>query len=181
MSNQSTWIPTETVLHFIHCYRRLEQLPLEDGFAELACLSTDQNGERQNELRKHFRAHWYSKERAFGRFYLNLPHYRQTYLLHQWDIIDYEDGTYLWECQRDGQFALMGPPPLTTRRLHELVLYFENHGISLRPTPDVVLPSVPDVFAQRFGNAANWGDYILSLPESEAGDVLIQLLNRSNR
>ena len=179
MSNLSILIATDTVLHFIRSYRRLEQAHLEDGFAELACVSADPNEEEQKRLRKHFRDHWYSKERAFGRFYLNLPHYRQIYLLHQWNIRDYEDDTYLWECRRDGRFALISSPPTTARQLHRLVLYFENHGINLQPSPDVTLPVVPDVFEKRFGNSSNWGDYILALPEPEP--VLTQLLGRSSR
>ncbi|MEZ0612332.1 hypothetical protein ACAW74_27735 [Fibrella sp. WM1] len=181
MTNVSALIPTETVLHFIRCYRRLEQLPLEDGFAELACVSTDPDEASEQQLRKHFRAHWYSKERAFGRFYLNLPHYRQLYLLHHWEIVHYEDATYLWECQRDSRYALVGPPPLLVRQIHELALYFENHGISLQPSLDVTLPSLPQNFALRFGNTANWGDYLLALPEPEAEAVISQMLNRDSR
>ncbi|WP_229374388.1 hypothetical protein [Fibrella rubiginis] len=62
MTNASSVPPAETVLHFIRCYRRLEQLPLEDGFAELACISTDPDEASQQQLKKHFRAHWYSKD-----------------------------------------------------------------------------------------------------------------------
>lgn len=118
-------VNVDLVLQFIRCYRSLEQLPLEDGFAELACVAKSDQTQEEKRLRKHFREHWYSKERAFGRFYLNLPHYRQIYLLHQWGLLHYEDHTYLWECERDGRFALMAPAPLLTRQLHQLVLFLK--------------------------------------------------------
>lgn len=179
MTNFTDITSADTALHFIRCYRRLEQMPLEDGFAELRCVATSDDKKEEQRLRNHFRAHWYSKERAFGRFYLNLPHYRQIYLLHQWDIKNYEDAMYLLECSRDSRFALMGPPPATTRQLHELVKFFENHSIGHEPSSDVFLSDLPDDSDKRFGNSANWGDYVLSLPDPQA--VLLQLLNRVDR
>ena len=157
MTNFTNITSADTALHFIRCYRRLEQMPLEDGFAELRCVATSDDKTEEQRLRKHFRAHWYSKERAFGRFYLNLPHYRQIYLLNQWDIKDYENATYLWECSRDSRFALMGPPPATARQLHELVKFFENHSIGHEPSLGVVLSDLPEDSDKRFGNSANWG------------------------
>ncbi|SFE88403.1 hypothetical protein [Spirosoma endophyticum] len=172
-------INLEAVLHFIRNYRRLEQMPLEDGFAELACVAkSDQAGEEKR-LRQHFRDHWYSKEKAFGRFYLNLPHYRQIYLLHQWDLLHYEDKAYLWECERDGRFALMAQAPVLAGQLHRLILFFENHGINRQVAAGVELESLPTEFDRRFGNSANWGDYILSLAEPK--DLLKQLIDHTDK
>ena len=157
----------DQILHFIRSYRRLEQMHLEDGFAELACVAkSDQAGEEKR-LRQHFRNHWYSKERGFGRFYLNLPHYRQLYLLHQWDLVHYEDATYLWECERDGRFALMAEVPPLAKQFHQLILFFENHGINKQVTATIVLDSLPIESDLQFGNSANWGDYILLLDHPE--------------
>ena len=167
------------ILHFIRSYRRLEQMPLEDGFAELACVAKSNQPAEEKRLRQHFRNHWYSKERAFGRFYLNLPHYRQLYLLHQWDLIHYEDATYLWECERDGRFALMAQAPPLARQLHALVLFFENHGINRQLTPSIELENVPTEFDRRFGNSANWGEYILSIDQPDG--LLRELLHHGSQ
>lgn len=164
----------DPVIHFIHSYRRLEQMPLEDGFAELACVAKSDLIEEEKRLRKHFRAHWYSKNRSFGQFYLNLPQYRQIHLLHQWDLTHYEDATYLWECERDSRFALMAQAPPLARQLHGLVLFFENHSINRQVAGRIELATLPVDPDRRFGNSTNWGDYILSL--AEPGDLLRQLI-----
>ena len=158
-------LATETVIHFIQCYRRLEQLPLEDGFAELRCLTESGKDVGDLSLQQHFRNHWFSKDRAFGQFYLNLPHYRQIYLLHHWGIEGAEDTMYLFDSIRNPAFALMEKPPVIVWQLHELVKFFENHGINEQLTPNIRLAVLPDEMDKRFGNTANWGDYILSLPD----------------
>lgn len=177
MLNLPAALTTETVIHFIQCYRRLEQMPLEDGFAELRCLTESDNETRSDLLlQQHFRNQWFSKERAFGRFYLNLPHYRQIYLLHHWGIQGAEDSIYLFDSVRNPAFALMEKPPAVVWQLQELVKFFENHGINEQLTPSIRLAILPHDVNKRFGNAANWGDYILSLPDPKS--VLSPLLAR---
>ncbi|WP_229376201.1 hypothetical protein [Fibrella aquatilis] len=50
-------LATETVIQFIQCYRRLEQMPLEDGFAELRCLTEFDKEGGDLPLQQHFRNH----------------------------------------------------------------------------------------------------------------------------
>jgi hypothetical protein len=162
-------IPAEEILQFIRAYRTLEQMPLEDGFAHLRAVSPVLPGEDEaevKELRQHFRNQWYTKERHFGLFFLNLSHFRQIYLLHLWDIRDWQDEEYLGTALRNPFFRITGRPPAQAWQLHQLIKFFENHSINPQPTPQITLSELPEG-DKRFGNSANWGDYILSLANAE--------------
>ncbi|CCH57561.1 hypothetical protein BN8_p06747 (plasmid) [Fibrisoma limi BUZ 3] len=162
-------IPLDQILHFIYSYRQLEKLPLEDGFAELRAITPKVLGDNERELkelRQHFRNQWYDKERSFGQFYLNLAHYRQVYLLNFWGIQDWQDEEYLGTCLRNPFVRIAGRPPAKAFQLHQLVKYMENHGISSPLTDGVMLTNLPEM-EKRFGNSANWGDYVLSIPDPE--------------
>ena len=162
-------IPLDEVLHFIRSYRALEQMPLEDGFAHLRAITPRFPSEDEGEvraMRQHFRNAWYDKNRAFGQFYLNLSHFRQVYLLQHWDIGDWQDGEYIGTCLRNPYYRIMGRPPAKALQLHQMLKFFENYGINPQPAPSITLPQLP-LSEKRFGNAANWGDYVLSLPYPE--------------
>ncbi|WP_236648919.1 hypothetical protein [Spirosoma sp. 209] len=60
----------------------------------------------------------------------------------------------------------MGRPPAKALQLHQLLKFFENHGINPQLTRQIALTELPDS-DKRFGNSANWGDYILSLSDPE--------------
>lgn len=163
-------IPLQDVLQFIRSYRTLEQMPLEDGFAHLRAVSPIIPGDDEaelNRLRQHFRNQWYDKNRQFGQFYLNLSHYRQLYLLHLWTVHDWQDEEYLGTAMRNPFFRLAGRPPAKALQLHQLIKFFENHGINQQLTPEITLTELPQE-DKRFGNSANWGDYILSLRDPES-------------
>jgi hypothetical protein len=151
-------IPLDDILHFIQAYRALEQMPLEDGFAHLRAITPVIPGDDEKELkelRQHFRNQWYDKNRHFGLFYLNLSHYRQIYLLHLWQIRDWQDEEYIGTAQRSPFFRIAGRPPAKAYQLHQLLKFFENHGINAQLTPEINLPEPPDE-DRRFGNSANW-------------------------
>lgn len=162
-------IPLEDILHFIHSYRQLEQLPLQDGFAQLRAISPNGLGEdaiELAELRQHFRNQWYDKQSHFGLFFLNLSHYRQVYLLNHWGIQDWQDSEYIGTALRNPFFRIAGRPPAKALQLHQLLKFFENHGICQQLTSTITLTELPAA-DKRFGNSANWGDYILSLSDPE--------------
>ena len=170
-------IPFSEILHFIRSYRALEQMPLEDGFAQLRAISPIIPGDdaaELKELRQHFRNQWYSKDRHFGQFYLNLSHYRQIYLLHRWGIRDWQDEEYLGTALRNPFFRIAGRPPAKALQLHQLLKFFENYGINPQLTADITLTELPEE-DKCFGNSANWGDYILSLTNPE--QLLRQLID----
>ena len=169
MHARPTPIPLDDILRFIGQYRSLEQMPLEDGFAHLRVISPLMPGEEETaltELRQHLRNQWYTKERQFGQFFLNLSHYRQIYLLQAWNICDWQDEEYVGTASRNPFFRVAGRPPATALQLHQLVKFFENHGINSQLTPQITLTELP-VPDKRFGNASNWGDYVLSLAQPE--------------
>ena len=115
---------------------------------------------------------WRRRKKGFGSFFLNLSHANQGRIIKSWGIeIDGFD-EYLMEKEKNeiASFFLKAPP--TIMLLHGLVLYFENHGIGDSET--VLLDSLPRSDA-RFGNSANWGKYILSLPSNEQQVVLARL------
>lgn len=117
-------------------------------------------------MRQHFRNAWYDKNRSFGQSYLSLSHFRQVYLLQHWSIGDWQDGEYIGTCLRNPYYRIMGRLPAKALQLHQLLKFFENHGINPQPASSVALPQLP-LSKKRFGNAANWGDYVLSLPYPE--------------
>ncbi len=173
-------IPLEEILHFIGSYCQLEELPLEDGFALLRTITPKVLGENEQELkglRQHFRNQWYSKERQFGQFYLNLSHYRQVYLLNYWGIQDWQDEEYLGTCLRNPFVRVAGRPPAKALQLHQLLKFFENHGINQQLTQQITLTELPPD-EKRFGNATNWGNYILALTDPEP--LLRQLIVYEN-
>ncbi|WP_019990959.1 hypothetical protein [Rudanella lutea] len=173
-------IPLDDIFQFIQCYRALEQMPLEDGFAHLRAISPVVLGEDEQAMKdlcQHFRNHWYSKQRHFGSFYLNLPHYRQINLLHFWDIRDWQDEEYVGTALRNLVFRLTGRPPAKALQLHQLLKFFENYGINEQLTEQIRLTELPDE-DKRFGNSANWGDYILSLTNPEP--LLRQLIEHED-
>lgn len=170
-------IPLDEILHFIKSYRRLEQLPLEDGFAELRAITPTVLGDfplELKDLRQHFRNHWYAKERSFGQFYLNLPHYRQVFLLNHWGIVDWQDQEYIGTALVNPFFRIARRPPAKAYQLHQLLKFFENHGINKELVQGITLTDLPE-FKKRFGNSSNWGDYILSLENPE--QLLRQLIS----
>lgn len=162
-------IPLDEIQHFIRSYRALEQMPLEDGFAHLRAISPPILGDDEKEakqLRQHFRNQWYDKNRHFGLFYLNLSHYRQIFLLHHWGIFDWQDSEYVGTALRNSYFRVMARPPGKAIQLHQLLKFFENHGINEQLTDRITLSELP-AEDKRYGNATNWGDYILSLSDPE--------------
>lgn len=164
-----TPIPLDEVLHFIRSYRALEQMPLEDGFVHLRTITPRFPGDDEDEIkamRQHFRNGWYDKNRAFGQFYLNLSHVRQVHLLQHWSISDWQDTEYIGTCLRNPYYRIMARPPAKALQLHQLVKFFENHGISPHAASSIKLTQLPPP-DKRFGHAANWGDYVLSLPDPE--------------
>lgn len=104
-------IPLNDILQFIRCYRALEQMPLEDGFAYLRAAILGEDEDELKELRQHFRNQWYDKERYFGQFYLNLSHFRQIYLLHHWNIRDWQDDEFVGTALRNPYFRIVARPP----------------------------------------------------------------------
>lgn len=152
-------IRLDEILLFIRAYRTLEQMPLEDGFAYLRAISPVllvEDGSELKELRQHFRDQWYDKECHFGQFYLNLSHYRQIYLLNHWKISDWQDDEYIVTALRNPYFRIVGRPPAKALQLHQLLKFFENHGINPPLTGQITLTELPDS-DKRFGNSANWG------------------------
>lgn len=117
------------------------------------------------------------QEASLWLVFLNLSHFRQIYLLHLWTIRDWQDEEYLGTALRNPFFRIAGRPPAKALQLHQLIKFFENHGINAQLTPQITLTELPEE-DKCFGNSANWGDYILSLANPEP--LLRQLIGYEN-
>lgn len=167
--NSIYMLPDRTVIAFIRKYRYLETAVLEEGYRTIALIADNEA------LRQHLCNHWRSKEKQFGDFFLNLSHRSQIKLLRQWGLHDPDDAAYMKLDPKDYLFAAA---PNTVTQLHKLLVFFLNHGVetceAYRNYPEVRL-TVPAPEGKRFGNSANWGDYILSL--EDPAEVLTQIFH----
>jgi hypothetical protein len=175
MTDIELWANAETianVLRLIEKYRRIENATLTSGFAFIKEIS-------RPGLEKHLCGHWKGKNKSFGSFYLNLDHKLQFSILNFWAITHSLDEQYINRVEEDPRAMLFERPTGFLSVAQKLLLFFENHGINPDPAGDgsVDLRVIPK--AKRFGNSANWGDYIISLPLSERVRVLSEILNRA--
>jgi hypothetical protein len=174
-------ISVATVLHFIQKYRSLEKASLQEGYVLIRKL------ELHHSQIQHLCDQWRWKKKNFGEFFLNLSYRTQIGILHLWNIIDTADQEYLLVDEiKDPAVYLFGDPPATVKALHELMIFFNNHGIESfeertsldRNNNDVTVPGLTlNVLPhpkKRYGNSSNWGDYIEALEDPDF--VLRQIL-----
>lgn len=107
----------------------------------------------------------------FGSFFTNIEHKTQAIFIKNWGIdIPYLD-EYLEVLNSSPIASITTTPPVIIERLHYLLVFFLNHGI------DEVVDgySMVKLPKERYGNAHNWGNYILSLNTVEQFGLLSHL------
>lgn len=117
---------------------------------------------------------WLIKKNDWGRFYLNLSHAMQYEFLKFWGLQSFEGDNYAADVKLNPMKMLFAPLPPVIYWPHQLLVFFNNHGISEMPAKGVKLSNLPPD-EQCFGNSANWGDYILSLSTAEQERVLNEI------
>lgn len=180
MSSDKT-ISTLSVLKFIERYRALEKAPYQEGYNLIYRLGLNVS------TYQHLCAHWKGKKKHFANFFLNLGHETQIKLIQQWGFVDQDDERFLSRKEENPISVLFTEPPATIKAFHKLLLFFNNHEInSFKPyTSHYSQQEIPGFNLtvqppekKRYGNSANWGDYILSLDDPDY--VIRQIWNRSN-
>ena len=143
----------------------MEKASLNTGYLLIAkTIAVDDNS-----LYDHLCSHWRSKKKAFVEFFLNLSSRNQIKILHYWGIVDPDDTEYLQIDEYEKpELYLFGDSPKTRELLHNLLLFFLNHGLSERPDHGLHLDNIPK--KKTYGNSANWGDYVLN--HSNPGRIL---------
>lgn len=127
----------------------------------------------EKHFKDHLCDHWRGKKKCFSSFYLNLGTESQIMLLHYFGIKSEEDAKYLKMTEQDERSALFLDAPPVARTLHNLLLFFHNHGMNEGKIREgIYLKTVPKVQKKRYGNSANWGDFILSLPIDEQQELI---------
>lgn len=148
-------------LQFIQCYRMMEKAPLAAGYEVILKVVPRWQAD-------HLCDHWRGKRKDFASFFLNLGTSNQIKFQQKFGITDHEDQAYFNLVEKDEIAALFAAAPIKNQLLHNMMLFFNNHGIDEKPTSKITLKNLPPK-SKRFGNSKNWGDYILSLePDYQA-------------
>eukprot|EP01012_Entosiphon_sulcatum_P033810 TRINITY_DN42825_c0_g1_i1.p2 TRINITY_DN42825_c0_g1~~TRINITY_DN42825_c0_g1_i1.p2 ORF type:complete len:180 (-),score=11.10 TRINITY_DN42825_c0_g1_i1:795-1334(-) len=112
----------------------------------------------------HLFSSWSGRNNDFGSFYLNLEYALQGKFVQHWNIQLSNFTKYLKDLEKHPYASLFTVPPEELLYLNALVLFFNNNGIDPGCLEGFEFSNLPEA---RFGNSANWGDYILSLPPRE--------------
>lgn len=144
----STTVNLHYVIKFLRAYRSLEKASYNAAF-RIITYAFDAS------MARHLCDKWKYNEKDFGGFFLNLDHKGQERILNYW-AISYDN-----------------------RILHKILLLFNNRSCSnhtFERTLNLTGFTEPPEKHQ-FGNAANWGDYILSLPAEKQQLLLDAIVN----
>ncbi len=169
----------DNCIDFIREYRRFENMQsvpakdlLENIFASEPLHKVDRIVEQ-----------WKLKKKDFGAFYLNIDLPFRIRIYNSFGIEDLADIDYLEQIKLDPRAALFADQSLTYNRLHNLIVFFNNYGITEKPTEYLSLKDIPkfsgrsfDPKDPTFGNSKNWGTYILSLQDEEQKRVVGSIL-----
>lgn len=154
-----------TTTEFINAYREVEK-----GAPKLA-EDIINYLEKHKSTAQHLCSSWRGRKQDWGSFYLNLSHDFQYKILKFWGMGDPAGDEYALQVSENPVKMLFADVPDSIMWPHELLKFFNNHGIDESPETGITLTSLPPD-DRRYGNSANWGDYILSLPGAERERVL---------
>ena len=113
----------------------------------------------------HLCDHWKGKKKDFASWYLNLGTQTQIFILHALGIVSNQDEEWLSEFKRDEMTAMFMNAPDVAGSLNSLILFFNNNSIDAGTFEYHNIPTTgvnfPTQLKKRYGNSANWGDFIL--------------------
>lgn len=167
---------TEQLLTFINSYRELEKSSTRkanDIIKEVFTITSD-----SLQIYFHLCDSFAEKNKSFGQFFLNLEYIRIIYAVRSWGIIDPLDEQYVKNCNEDMHFEFLNEPTGVSHAIRLMILFFANRGIDSNPIPGMYLENLPTQQKMRYGNTANWGDYVLSLTNPDL--FFEQLFNNYN-
>lgn len=157
-----------TATKFINAYREVEK-----GAPKLA-EDIINYLEKHTPTAQHLCSSWRGRKQDWGSFYLNLSHEFQYKILKFWGMAEPAGEEYAHQVEKNPAKMLFADVPDSIKWPHELLKFFNNHGIDKIPETGITLSSLPPD-DRRYGNSANWGDYVLSLPAEERELLLHQI------
>lgn len=127
---------------------------------------------------------WKNKKKKFGDFFFGLDVDMLICLYTYWGIDDPEAESFIQNTKENPMAKLFISPSNKYLRIRNLLMFFENHGINPQATSFLTLNSIPESNGEgsfsesnpRFGNATNWGKYILGLGEQEQQRIVRTIL-----
>jgi hypothetical protein len=155
----------QDIINFIKAYRAMETGSLSDNLKLITSIV-------DSDKAKHLCESWSGRENDFGSFYLNLSHNTQAKFLLQWNIQLTGYDEYLTELESHSAAHVFATPPVEVSKIHHLLLFFNNYSVE-----DTTGIKLPINAANRYGNSANWGKYILSLDREYQYSVLLQIMD----
>jgi hypothetical protein len=152
-------------LLFIKAYRKMEDSPISLNKALIKSVVDKDKFD-------HLFNSWAGRKNDFGSFFLNLSYKTQAQFIFNFGIVVSGYQEYLDNLRVSPYAYCYVVPPLVVCKIHQLLLFFNNHGIDENSIPGLTLNQLPK---KRFGNSTNWGKYILSLPMAEQLTLLKQV------
>lgn len=170
----------ENCLDFIKEYRKLEKMQIVPAKDILENIFADEPIHKVDRVIEQ----WKLKKKDFGSFYLNIDVPLRIKIYNSFGIEDSSDKEYLVKIKNDPRAILFEKQSVTYNRLHNLIVFFNNYGITDNPAEYLKLINTPkfsgrsfDPNDPTFGNTKNWGKYILSLQDLEQKRVISDILN----
>ncbi|MVT12496.1 hypothetical protein [Chitinophaga tropicalis] len=157
-----------TATKFINAYREVEKGAPKKAEDIINYL------EKHKPTAQHLCSSWRGRKQDWGSFYLNLSHKFQHKILKFWGLADPAGEEYAHQVEESPAKMLFADVPDSIIWPHELLKFFNNHGIDEIPETGITLSSLPPD-DRRYGNSANWGDYVLALPAAEREQLLHQI------
>jgi len=153
-------------------YLALSELSLEDGYEVFnQAFSPTARRPGSAQLLNHLKDQWYSKERDFGMFYLNLDFQHQRMLLEYWDICvgtdPYSDDEQRFLAILNGD-DFLDVHCFETEMLHRFLLMAVNNSLNLVHSleqGEILQQHFERSQLDTYGNSYNWGKFYLSLCE----------------
>lgn len=152
-------------IKFIKAYRNMEQRSIATNKKIIKKVVT------ANHV-KHLSNSWESRNNDFGSFYLNLSHENQISFISHFGIKIPDGIEYLVKIKSHPAAYIYTTPPAVATLMNQLLLFFNNNGISEDAIPGIKMYFIPE---DRYGNSANWGKYILNLSMPHQLTILKQI------
>lgn len=153
---------TALLLGFIQFYRDLEKQPLKKAYSTLKTLVLESDHTKKDF--NHMCDKWHNSQRDFASYFLgSLSFETVIQMLKKLGVADQEDQEFLDKCESDPHYQFLNYPTGVSFKIRLMLLFFNNNGINPNPIKGMHLQNLPEEH-KRFGNSANWGDYIFTLP-----------------
>lgn len=165
--------PVTAALEFIFAYRELEKG--DPSLVKFILNRMDHDGDKLHIYRT-----WIGKNQDFGEWYLNLSNITRYGILKCFGLSHPDGDGYLQRVVGNPFGQLYVDAPVCITWPTDLLIFFYNHGIQETPAAGIALEHLPDD-SRCYGNSANWGDYVLSLPEPVQRQLLEQLFERAKK